>query len=125
MRVVGLGAECDVDDANSDGSRASFRVSEFAVLDDGSRITLHAERGFVSKPSSGDPWRQLSLDDLGRSVRTTVLPDGEPTDDEHPWEWLVELLDAHGITTTADELRRVPYDVVFTDRVIERIPRAS
>lgn len=121
MRVVGLGAECDVDDTNTDSPQASFRVSEFAVLDDGSRVTLHDERGFVSKPSSGHPWRHLSLDGLSRSVRTTVLPDDDPTDDEHPWEWLVELLDARGITTTVDQLRQVPYNVVLTDRVMARV----
>ena len=125
MRVVGLGAECDVDDANTDSSQASFRVSEFAVLDDGSRVILHYERGFVSKSSSGHPWRHLSFDGLDRSVRTTLLPDDDPTDDEHPWEWLVELLDTRGITTTVDQLRQVPYNVVFTDRVIKRVRAPS
>jgi hypothetical protein len=81
--------------------------------------------GFSSMSSSGDPWQGLSLDDLERSVRTTVLPDDDPTDEEHPWEWLVELLDALGITTTADELRHVPYDVVFSDRVVARVTSAS
>jgi len=26
-----------------------------------------------------------------------VLPDGDDPQDEHPWEWLVGLLRAHGV----------------------------
>lgn len=115
--------------------RASFDVAEFALLGDGRCLTLHAgELGFssgalrigaqeasVAVDSSG-AWRYLTADGVEASVRTTVLPvhdaDG---DDEHPWEWLTQLLGAHGVRTTVDHLRSVPYVVELSDRLTERL----
>lgn len=142
MEVVRLGAWCDL--VTEDEHRAelaamgmtgggfeealhhfrraaSFRVSEFAVLADGGRLTLHDERGFSSWDSSGDQWRHLTLEGVEADVRTTVLPDEDDTDDEHPWNWLVELLLSHGITTSADRLRLVPYEVEFSERLLARL----
>jgi hypothetical protein len=95
----------------------SFRVEEFAVLADGRRIRLHAERGFTL--SAGvDPWRFLTLESLEADVLTTVLPDdAEETGEDHPWEWLCELLRVHGIVASAAQLRVLPYDVEFSDRL--------
>jgi hypothetical protein len=61
------------------------------------------------------------LDDLERDVRTTVLPDDDDTEDEHPWEWLAELLHVRGVDATVEELRLVPYDVVFSERLRARL----
>ena len=105
----------------------SFDVHEFADLADGRRLTLHEGRGFTSwalassAPAPSDQWRHLTLEDLERSVRTTVLPDDDDTQDEHPWEWLAELLHVHGIEATAEELRLLPYDVVFSERLRTRV----
>jgi hypothetical protein len=95
----------------------SFVVHEFADLADGRRITLHEERGFTTSAQ----WRYLTLDDIERDVRTTVLPDDDDTQDEHPWEWLAELLHVRGIDATAEELRLVPYNVVFSERLRARL----
>ena len=95
----------------------SFVVHEFADLADGRRITLHEERGFTTSAQ----WRYLTLDDLERDVRTTVLPDDDDTQDEHPWGWLAELLHVRGVDATAEELRLVPYDVVFSERLRARL----
>jgi hypothetical protein len=53
---------------------------------------------------------------LERDVRTTVLPDDDDTGDEHPWEWLGWRLHVHGVEATAEQLRLLPYDVVFSER---------
>ena len=95
----------------------SFVVHEFAELADGRRLTLHEERGF----GTSDQWRYLTLEALEADVRTTVLPDNDDTQDEHPWEWLAELLRVHGIEATAEELRLLPYDVVFSERLRARV----
>ena len=58
----------------------SFEVHEFADLDDGRRLTLHEERGFTT---SGQ-WRHLTLENLERDVRTTVLPDDDDTQGRTP-----------------------------------------
>ena len=102
----------------------SFVVHEFADLDDGLRLTLHEERGFTtglggSAPS--DMWRYLTLEHLERDVLTTVLPDDDDTQDQHPWEWLAGLLHLHGVEATADELRGLPYILVFSERLRARL----
>jgi hypothetical protein len=102
-----------------------FRVEEFAVLADGRRIRLHAERGFGI--SAGvDPWHFQTLESLEADVRTTVLPDdAEDTGEDHPWEWLSELLRAQGIEASAEELRDLPYDVQFSARLRARVSAGS
>jgi hypothetical protein len=148
VTVVGLGAWCDFVTEDEyrqrlvrDGWPAdeierlvedskpgvSFDVHEFAELADGRRLTLHQERGFggVTLASQGPPpsdqWRDLTLEELERDVRNTVLPDDDDTQDEHPWEWLAGLLHVHGVEVTAEELRLLPYDVVFSERLRARV----
>jgi hypothetical protein len=105
----------------------SFVVHEFAELADGRRLTLHEERGFTGftmasrGPAPSDQWRHLTLEELERDVRTTVLPDNDDTQDEHPWEWLAGLLHVHGVEATAEELRVLPNDVVFSERLRARV----
>jgi hypothetical protein len=100
----------------------AFRVEEFAVLPGGRRIRLHAERGF-GLSGGADPWQYLTLASLADSVRATVLPDdAEATGEDHPWEWLAELLRAQGIEVSGAELRGLPYDVEFSDRLRARVP---
>ena len=150
MTVIGLGAWCDFVTEDEYRQRlvgegwpadeienlveefrrgVSFVVHEFADLADGRRLTLHEERGFstfsvassgTGRPVSSDQWHCLTLENLDRDVRTTVLPDDD-TQDEHPWEWLAELLQVHGVDVAAEELRLVPYDVVFSERLRARL----
>lgn len=122
MRVVGLRAICDLDPGgNHDPRENNFRVSEFAVLDSGELVMLHNERGYGGRSSSGDIWAHESVETITLNVLTTVLPDDD-IDEEHPWEWLAELAQARGIDVTANDLRQVPYEVVVTERVLQRLP---
>ena len=144
VAVVGLGAWCDfvtedeyrqrlvrdgwppdeVENLVEESKRGvSFDVHEFAELDDGRCLTLHEERGFTTSggPAPSDMWRYLTLEHLERDVRTTVLPDDDDTQDEHPWEWLVELLHIHGVEATTEELRVLPYEIVFSERLRARV----
>ncbi|TFV61292.1 hypothetical protein E4P41_09740 [Geodermatophilus sp. DF01-2] len=101
----------------------SFRVEEFAVLADGRRLRLHADRGFGLGGLAGvDPWQHVTLESLESDVRATVLPDdAEETGEEHPWEWLSDLLRTQGIDAAAEELRGLPYDVEFSERLRARV----
>jgi hypothetical protein len=149
VTVVGLGAWCDyvtdneyrerlVDEGwpTKEGEKLvqaskpgiSFDVHEFADLADGRRVTLHEDRGFTTGvtianngPEPSDQWRSLTLEELEQGVRTTVLPDDDESQDEHPWEWLAELLHVHGVEATAEELRHLPYNVVFSERLRARV----
>ena len=93
------------------------------LTDAASRCTRSGGSLFTSRgdPQPSDQWRYLTLEHLERDVRTTVLPDDDDTQDEHPWEWLAELLHVHGVEATAEELRLVPYDVVFSERLRARL----
>jgi hypothetical protein len=64
----------------------------------------HAERGFVLSAERGfglsagvDPWQYLTL------------------------EWLSGLLRVQGIEASTEELRGLPYDVEFSDRLRVRV----
>jgi hypothetical protein len=114
-----------VDDALKQFRRgASFRVQEFAVLADGRRLPLGDERGFggdtyvMGCSDPVDPWPFQTLERLEADVRTTVLPDDDETDDEHPWAWLAERLHSHGVDAGAEQLKQLPYDVVFSQRLL-------
>ena len=122
MRIVGLGAICDLD-LNAIGGRRenSFIVREFALLDNGERVILHAERGYSSKISTGDIWAHETVETITRDVLTTVLPDDDEIEEAHPWEWLADLAQGQGIDVTADDLREIPYEVVLTERVLRRL----
>ena len=121
-RVVGLGAVCDLGPQRSNEARSqSFSVSEFVTLEDGRRVVLHEDRGFtIGLRSSGelDPGEirgHETLESLTRDVLNVVLPDDDECAEDHPWSWLAGLARARGLNVTADDLRGLPYEVIFTD----------
>jgi hypothetical protein len=122
MTLVRLGALADMDPArNGDPRRQEIRVSEFIDLQDGRRLILHAERGYVFEiRPDGDIWEHATVESVTRDVLNVVLPD-EPATEEHPYEWLAERARARGVPVTPDDLRRLPYVVELTDRLRARL----
>ncbi|MEV4625569.1 hypothetical protein AB0J90_04685 [Micromonospora sp. NPDC049523] len=123
-RVVGLGALCDLQaSATDDVNSQSFLVSEFATLEDGRRVLLHAERGYsIAARSTGAPGNGAiplheTREDVTRCVLNTVLPDDDGCGEAHPWAWLAELARARGLEVTAEDLKNLPYEVALTDEV--------
>jgi len=124
-RVVGIGAICDlrtplVPDARSQ----SFSVSEFVTLEDGRRVVLHEALGFtiglgLLSQRYEDLRAHETQESITRDVLNVVLPDGdeEAAVEAHPWEWLAGLARARGLKVTAEDLRELTYEVVFTDNV--------
>lgn len=123
MAVVRLGALCELE--SDTPSQASFRVSEYAVLDDGSEIVLHAERGYSAGAPGGehaDIWQHMTAAGIKSDVMAVVLPDdAEQTGEDHPWDWLVHLLARAGVVEHADRLRTVPYEVRLGPAVLSRL----
>jgi len=110
VTVVSLGAWSEL--ARADQRGMDIDVHEFAMLDDGRRLTLHQERGFSTSAT------HLTADHVQRSVLTTVLPDdAEVTGEDHPWEWLASLIRTHGVAVTPEQLKTVPYVVEFGSRL--------
>lgn len=123
-RVVALGALCDLSRHRSDeASTQNFSVSEFATLEDGRRVILHEDRGFTiglrstGNADPGDLRAHETLESLTRDVLNVVLPDDDEEAEAHPWSWLADLARARDLNVTADDLRSLPYEVVFTDEV--------
>lgn len=123
VAVARLGALCELDGATS--RQATFRVSEYAVLDDGSEVVLHAERGFSAGVHGGedaDIWKHMTAARIESDVLAVVLPDdAEQTGEDHPWEWLVDLLARVGVTETVERLRKVPYEVRLGPAVLSQL----
>jgi hypothetical protein len=131
-RVVGVGAICDLGPERSADARSqNFSVSEFATLEDGRRVTLHEDRGFtIALRSTGrsDPGvlrEHETVESLTRSVLNTVLPDDDVPAEDHPYSWLADLARARGLNVSADDLRSLPYEVTFTDKVNRWLSRPS
>jgi hypothetical protein len=122
-RVVSLGAICDLDPRTPDKARSqSFSVSEFVTLEDGRRVILHEDRGFTiglgsSRATTADLRRGLTLEVLSRQVLNVVLPDDDDAGEDHPYSWLADLARARGLNVSADDLRSLTYEVIFTDKV--------
>ena len=54
---------------------------------------------------------------MTRNVLNVLSPDDDECADHHPWSWLAELARARGLDVTAENLRDLPYEVMFTDKV--------
>ncbi|WP_147457152.1 hypothetical protein [Micromonospora pisi] len=87
-------------------------------------MLLHAERGFsVTARSTGVPGGVVPLvetrESITQQVLSAVLPNDEECamEQEHDWSWLAELARARGLDVTEDDLRGLPYEVVFADRM--------
>lgn len=123
MAVVRLGALCELESATS--SQANFRVSEYAVLDDGSEVVLHSERGYSAGVQGGehaDVWKHMTAAGIEGDVRGVVLPDNaEQTGEDHPWDWLVDLLARAGVIESVERFREVPYEVRLGPVVLSRL----
>ena len=125
MAVQRLGALCEL--TSESQQQANFRISEYAALDDGTELILHADRGFSTRTvGSAGVWRRMTAASIESDVLTVVLPDdAEVTGEAHPWGWLVTLLAEASVNETVEHLRTVPYEVRIASDVISRIGTAG
>jgi hypothetical protein len=64
-----------------------------------------------------DAWAFVTREELVQSTLNVVIPDDDDDPDDHPYEWLAELLAEQGIEVSSDQLRVLPYRVEFTARL--------
>ena len=113
----------------------SVSARHAAVLDDGSRLLLLDHRGWTEEARGAgadeidDLWALTPERDIVETARMVVGPDepfrGRSQDEmetDH-WNALAEILRAHGAVVDAAELRRLPHDVVLSDRLRARLPQ--
>ncbi|WP_152991237.1 hypothetical protein [Frankia sp. R43] len=126
--VTGLGAWCDYVPEN-DPRVLRFQVEEFAVLSDGRRLTLTADRGWSSSlagsPTTDDAWSYLTLAEVTETVLVVVGPDeGDEAAGAHPWVLFAQRLRAQDVDTTPEALRDLPYEVVLSERLQSKLSGA-
>lgn len=118
----------DVDDDNADPRRMSVSARHEAVLGDGRHVLLLDDRGWgVSGPP--DIWAVTSVEDVVDTARVVVGPDepfgGRSHEDMQADHWasLAGVLRRQGVPADAVELRRLPHDVVLSERLLARLGR--
>ena len=97
-----------------------------AVLGDGRRVLLLDDRGWgVSGPP--DIWAVTSVEDVVATARVVVGPDepfgGRSHEDMQADHWasLAGVLRRQGVPADAVEMRRLPHDVVLSERLLARL----
>jgi hypothetical protein len=130
----------DFGDQGADASQMSVSARHEAELADGRRVLLLDDRGWTSTamvaypvgevPDSEDQpdiWDMTSIEDIEESARVVVGPDeafGEHSQEDMEashWAYLAEVLREQGVEVDALELRRLPHDVVLSERLRARI----
>lgn len=103
-----------------------------AVLADGRRIVLLDGRGWTSSLRGAgaedmDVWATSSEAEIAETARAVVGPDeayggrSQSEMDAGHWTTLAETLRVQGADASADDLRRLPHDVVLSDRLRARL----
>lgn len=115
-------------DVDSQGPTDTISVSarHEVELEDGSRVLLLDDRGWGSSGS----WATTSEADLEETARMVVGPD-EPSDgssyermDADHWAFLQRIAQQQGVVVDAAELKRLPHDVVLSQRALSRLAGA-
>lgn len=127
----------DINDA-SEASGLSFSARHDAILTDGRRVVLLNDRGWTQSAVifTGEPpmqqnrsslWEFVTREQVEESARTVVGPDesyGDYTPAEMAaghWATLAATLGREGVEADATEVRGLPHDVEFSDRLIARL----
>jgi len=135
-RVIRLETLADVrEDAGGavDPLRISVSARHEAVLDDGNRLLLLDDRGWTEELRGAgahevdDLWALTLERDIVETARVVVGADepygGRSRDDmetDH-WNALADKLRAHSVVIDPNELRRLPHEVVLSDRLRARL----
>jgi hypothetical protein len=131
----------DVESDVADTRRMSISARHQAVLADGRRLPLLDGRGWSSSlrrvrtgeaPGDGrlpDIWAVTSVEEIEETARVVVGPD-EPFDghsqqdmETDHWAHLSRVLGQQGVVADALELRRLPHDVVLSERLLAHLGR--
>ena len=136
----------DLTEGVGDTRQLNFSARHEAVLLDGRRVLLLDDRGWSWSPlltvffqagdasdrdstreQQPDVWAMTSVEDIEQEARTVVGPD-EPSDgfseedaEQCHWAYLSDVLRQHGAVVDALDLRRLPHDVVLSERLLARV----
>jgi hypothetical protein len=137
----------DLADGVGDTRQTAFSARHEAVLLDGRRVLLLDDRGWTwssliavqagasdrdsTREQQPDIWATTSVEDIEQTARMVVGPD-EPTDgysqedaEQGHWAYLSDVLGQHGVVVDALDLRRLPHDVVVSERLLARVGHSA
>jgi hypothetical protein len=144
--VARLVTSVDVCEGVGDTRRMSISARHEAELLDGRLVLLLDDRGWTEEvrrasasltASSGgelpeeqpDIWATTSVEDIEETARTVVGPD-EPFEgvtrkdaETGHWTYLSDVLRRHGVLIDPLDLKRLPHDVVLSERLLARVGR--
>ena len=117
----------DVYDDVVDARQMSVSARHEAVLVNGRRVLLLDDRGWSLSGGTFDIWAVTSVEDIVETARVVVGPDEPFGSRSHEdmaadhWAQLAEVLRQQGIVADALELKRLPHDVVLSERLLARV----
>jgi hypothetical protein len=137
----------DLADGVGDTRQTAFSARHEAVLLDGRRVLLLDDRGWTwsslitvqagasdrdsTREQHPDMWAMTSVEDIEQEARMVVGPD-EPYDgytqeymEATHWSYLAGVLREQGVVVDSLDLRRLPHDVVLSERLLARIGRSA
>jgi hypothetical protein len=139
----------DLAEGVGDTRQMAFSARHEAVLLDGRRVLLLDDRGWSfsslitafqagdvsdrdsTREQQPDIWATTSVEDIEETARIVVGPDepfnGSSQEDAEQGHcaYLSDLLRQHGVVVGALDLRRLPHDVVLSDRLLARVGRSA
>jgi hypothetical protein len=133
----------DLQDDVPGANQMSVSALHEAVLEDGRRVLLFDDRGWTSaaltaywgevpedsRRDQPDVWAVTTVEDIEEIARVVVGPDEPPEGysqeeaEAAHWAYLADVLREQGVVVDAQELKRLPHDVVLSERLLERIGR--
>jgi hypothetical protein len=135
----------DLAEGINDTRQMTVSARHEAVLSDGQRVLLLDDRGWSSsvhiafQAGDRDPtrevppdiWATTSVEEIEQTARMVVGPD-EPPDgfsqedaEQGHWAHLSDVLRQHGVVVDALDLRRLPHDVVLSERLLARVGHSA
>jgi len=124
--VIRLATFVEVDDTVADPGQMSVSVRHEAVLMNGGRVLLLADRGW-SASGPQNIWAVTSVEEIADTARMVVGPDepfgGRSQKDMEADHWasLAAVLQRKGVDADVLELGRLPHDVVLSEQLLKRI----
>lgn len=131
----------DLREGVRDAHQMSVSARHEAELLDGRRVLLLDDRGWTERSLTAswagarpeeppDIWATTSIEDIEETARTVVGPDepfeGSSREDAETghWTYLSDVLRRHSVVMDPLDLKRLPHDVVLSERLLARIGRA-
>jgi hypothetical protein len=137
----------DLAEGVGDTRQMSVSARHEAVLADGRRVLLLDDRGWHSTavraywggevPDDDSPrdqldsWAMTSVEDIEETTRVVVGPDEPPNGytqeymEAAHWSYLAGVLREQGVVADPLDLRRLPHDVVLSQRLLARVGRSA